>query len=159
MSRTVVGVKWAHLSESGPPYPKSKSLTAAQAAGRRFEKKVARAVCRAAARAGFAAFCGQWIAFEDAEGYGMAQPDIFLRDGARIVLIEAKLTQTDRAWDQMEKLYAPLLHSIYSKGARVCTIQTCQRVRAAAQQVPLLSLDEAIHLDKPGRFLLHLPLL
>lgn len=55
---------------------------------------------------------GPWIEFEDANGYGLAQPDFVLLDGLespeRMILVEAKLTQVPQAAFELDHLYAPL---------------------------------------------------
>lgn len=44
-----------------------------------------------------------------------------------VILIECKLTQTNRAWPQMRELYKPILELVYEKPV-VC-IQACRNVR------------------------------
>lgn len=56
---------------------------------------------------------GQWIEFEDEEGFGYAQPDVFLVLPSRIILFECKLSETLRGHTQLSSLYSPLLEEIY----------------------------------------------
>jgi len=55
---------------------------------------------------------GQWLRFEDANGDGYAQPDLFLHTGNLIVVFEAKLTRCD-AFKQIGLLYWPLLWRLF----------------------------------------------
>lgn len=72
-------------------------------------------------------FLGQWIEYQDINGLGYAQPDIYILQDDRILLLEAKLTQTQNGWDQMEELYEPLLHFIYGLPVYQCLV--CQNLR------------------------------
>jgi hypothetical protein len=56
---------------------------------------------------------GRWIEFIDMEGFGFAQPDFFFLAPTSVVLLEAKLTQCDSGYTQMERLYRPLLRFIF----------------------------------------------
>lgn len=65
---------------------------------------------------------GIWIQYADANGIGYAQPDAFVVLKAEILLFEAKLTQSDQAQDQCEKLYKPLLEDLFDKPCRCCQV-------------------------------------
>ncbi len=71
-------------------------------------------------------YSGQWLEFEDFNGLGFAQPDYFILDDARLVLLECKLSQTKRAWPQLNGLYAPLLQHIFD--LPVTSIQVCKNL-------------------------------
>jgi len=45
----------------------------------------------------------------------MAQPDHFILEPKRILLIECKLTQIELAWVQLDYLYRPLLEALFEK--------------------------------------------
>ena len=45
----------------------------------------------------------------------MAQPDFYAISPSRIILFEAKLSQTETALAQLQLLYSPLLEHIYSR--------------------------------------------
>lgn len=158
MTRKIQGLRWAHLSDSGPPHAKTRGMTASQRAGRRFENKVAKKI-ESLLGGRFLFSRGQWISFQDENGFGMAQPDIYLRDEERIILLEVKLTQTATAWRQMEELYVPLLHMVFPGAWRVCTVQVCSRIKKMPQAGAMLGVEEVFELNRKGRFLLHLPLL
>ena len=158
MARKIQGLRWAHLSDTGPPYPKYRGMTAPQRAGRRFEKKVASKL-ESLVEGRFLFSQGQWISFQDENGYGMAQPDLYLRDEERIILLEVKLTQTEAAWRQMEDLYVPLLRMVFPEVWRVCTVQVCSRIKKMPPKGAILGTEQVFELNRRGRFLLHLPLL
>lgn len=74
-----------------------------------------------------AVHAGQWIEFFDDGGRGLAQPDYFIECETHILLIECKLTQTSVAFAQMNDLYVPLLHHIYSRP--VTALLACRVLR------------------------------
>lgn len=95
----------------------------------------------------------QWIRFFDTNGGGFAQPDFIItlpRAGAVLVL-EAKYTYTDSAWEQLERLYVPLVRKLYP-GKTVYTVQVC---KVLVDVVPLA--DILSFLDNPclGRVTWH----
>jgi hypothetical protein len=72
-------------------------------------------------------FSKHWFHFEDQNGPGWAQPDFFILEPGRVTCFEAKLTQTTAAWDQLEKLYRPLLEFTFKRPVR--SIQVCKNLR------------------------------
>lgn len=70
---------------------------------------------------------GTWLYFSDENGPGYAQPDHYVVQDNRVLLIECKLSQTPRAWVQMRKLYKPLLEMYYN--LPVLCIQACRNLR------------------------------
>ena len=113
-----------------PPVARKKAkLSSKQSAGKTYERKVGKAVSRLVSRGHLDGdiFAEQWIQFRDAHGLGHAQPDIYIVQEDRILLLECKLTQTGRAWDQMKKLYVPLLSLIYE--LPVVSVQVCKNLR------------------------------
>lgn len=107
--------------------------SAARAEGHRLEKRVCNAV-----RQGFLTgevHCGQWIEYQDINGLGYAQPDIFIVQDEVLHLLEVKRTQTTAGWEQMEDLYEPLLQHIYGLPVHKCLV--CQNLR----WVPSCTLD------------------
>lgn len=64
-----------------------------------------------------------WIQFEDRNGYGLASPDILLVCSDRVVVLEAKLSQTVVAEHQLIKTYFPLVRHLFDRptfGIQVC---------------------------------------
>lgn len=161
MARRLNGLQWAHLADSGPPFAstRTKVSTSAMRAGKRFEKRLATLVAETLEPEGWKVYWGQWIAFRDSAGFGMAQPDIILRRGLDLILIEAKLTQTFSAWPQMEQLYVPLLHSVFPGATVGGRVQAVNRIKTLDSNAPLTTLEELSKLNIPQRRILHLPLL
>jgi hypothetical protein len=52
---------------------------------------------------------GQWIEFTDRRGPGFAQPDYLVLFRDTIFILEAKLTRTEEAREQLSGLYNPLV--------------------------------------------------
>jgi hypothetical protein len=64
----------------------------------------------------------QWFKFEDFNGLGYAQPDFFILSD-RVLVFEAKLSQTIEGYQQLTNLYFPLLEEFYNLspvGIQVC---------------------------------------
>ena len=71
-------------------------------------------------------FLDQWITYYDQGGLGFACIDAYVLGDRAVLLLEAKLTQQDHAWRQMETRYVPLLKHIYK--LPVCTLQVCKNL-------------------------------
>lgn len=156
--RKVRGLEWATLTDKGLPKPKQKDLTAAQRDGIRFEKKLAKQLVHLAP-ASVEVLHGQWIAFKDLEGEGLAQPDILLRSGKHLVIIEAKLTQTEVAFEKMHGLYRPLLETVFPTVRQIPCVQACQRVVDDPRSTVAVDMQDLFRLRKGDRYLLHEPML
>lgn len=103
--RAIAGLLWAAETPAGPFGPqKRRKGTKRQGLG--YEKKIAKALPRAR--------FNPWFHFVDANGSGYCQPDFIqeLLDGSLLIL-EAKLTDTPTAYEQIERLYRPILQHIY----------------------------------------------
>lgn len=70
---------------------------------------------------------GQWFSFLDRAGPGHAQPDYIVELPGHLLLVEAKLTQTETAFLQMSQLYVPILEHVYK--LPVITLQACRGLR------------------------------
>lgn len=70
---------------------------------------------------------GQWYDFEDYNGYGCCETDHELHFDEFIILLEAKLTQSDAAVGQMCKLYLPVMKLVWQKP--VIPVQVCKNLR------------------------------
>jgi hypothetical protein len=85
---------------------------------------------------------GWWLRFEDSNGPGWAQPDFFFLepDGTRIVLIEAKLSETPAGWEQLDLLYRPLLQKLFP-AAEILSVQACQNLARGrdAERYPVVT--------------------
>lgn len=83
---------------------------------------------------------GVWIAFEDSNGLGYAQPDFWIEFDSHIVLFECKLSQKTKAFPQMGLLYKPLLEHLYGKP--VIGVQACKILKFIPEKYILKELQE-----------------
>ena len=98
MPRHVQGLRWAIRAEC--PWPKSRPR-GTKALGLAYERAAARALPRAEHN--------PWFKFEDRHGIGYCSPDLlFIRDKAAL-LLECKLTDWEEAWEQLQRLYIPVV--------------------------------------------------
>jgi hypothetical protein len=56
----------------------------------------------------------------------MAVPDGILKINNTLVIIEVKLTHTERAWWQLRRLYLPLLAQLVVPGTNISTVEICR---------------------------------
>lgn len=162
-SRRIKSLLWAELRPEGP-FPKSRPRKSGFKAGIAYEKKVGRylksQLAKGKLQGELVSF--QWILFSDQNGRGWAQTDFFLLPRADappttpILLIEAKLTQTESAIAQLISLYLPLLRKIYNKPI-VC-LQVCKRLRYIPPKF-VESPQEVLQHPGPGMFTWHYPAL
>lgn len=111
--RVVRGLKWARFAPQGP-FSAPKGRKGAKALGLRYE--------RALARAFKGAEHGKWIEFEDQNGPGWAQPDLFFVLRGEVVCLEAKLKWVAEGHSQGELLYKPLLEHLFRLPCRVVVV-------------------------------------
>lgn len=111
--RVVKGLKWARFSAEGPGWPKARPR-GAKAAGLRYERELVKQFKGAQA--------GKWIEFEDQNGRGFAQPDLFFILRGEVVCLEAKLRWVPEGHSQGELLYKPLLEEIFRLPCRVVVV-------------------------------------
>lgn len=124
--RVIKDLLWVTLSEKSPWSKSRARLRGAKARGRAYENKFG--VWLERQNLPGTLFAHQWLAFEDENGVGYAQPDYFILRPDNVLLLECKLSQVDSAWDQLELLYAPLLGHLFS---RPCIpVQVCKNLRA-----------------------------
>lgn len=112
--------------------PAASSLTAAQREGYNYERKLLRELGR-----NFTLWTGQWFAYEDENGkIAFAQPDAVIHFPKVSVIVEAKLTQSEIAFPQLQ-FYSHLLRSHEKIGA----IATCQVFQNCAEGSPEPAFD------------------
>ncbi len=124
--RVVKGLKWARLSPDGPFASGVKRPRGAKRAGLQYERAIANAF-------GTTAKHGQWIAFEDKNGLGWAQPDILFPKGLELFVIEAKYTWVPEAHSQIGQLYQPLLEAVF-ESSRIHGIVMVKSLRPEAKR-------------------------
>lgn len=66
------------------------------------------------------------ILYEDDRGLHRAIPDGMLRIGRTLVVVECKLSHTERAFWQLSKVYIPLLSRLTIPNIRVVGIEICR---------------------------------
>ena len=120
--RQVRGLISATLCERPSSIPKAR-LRGNKAKGISYEKLVGKDLKR---EFGERVFLDQWIGFFDQGGLGYACVDGFVVGEDVVLLTESKLTQTERAWKQMELKYVPLLMHIYQRP--IVTLQICKNL-------------------------------
>ncbi len=151
--RRIRGLKWAELREEAP-FKASRPRKAALKRGLAYEKVVGRELKRQvkAGELEGELRLGQWILFADSNGPGWAQPDAFILMENRILLLEAKLTQTDSATPQLLSLYLPLLRKIYN--LPILCVQVCRHLRYVPKKL-VESPQEVLAKPGPGVFVWH----
>ena len=127
--RKVVGLRCAELRDLGPFTSEPKSRISSVKRGNAYERVVERSLKR---RVLAGELLGelrlqQWILFADVNGVQWARPDAYLIMDDGILLMEAKLTQTDSASKQLLGLYLPLLRQIYN--VPILCLQVCKNLR------------------------------
>ncbi len=151
--RKIRGLKWAEL-RSEAPFKKSRPRRSALKRGLAYEKVVGRELKRQIGDGSLKGelFLGQWILFSDAGGIGWAQPDAYVLMEDRILLLEAKLTQSDAAVPQLLSLYLPLLRQIYN--LPILCAQVCHNLRYIPKKL-VESPQELLANPGPGVFVWH----
>lgn len=117
MTRQVADLHWDNCVRKPPGVPLKRQPSRAQRAGIRYEQSLAEAIP--------IADHGVWWHFADRNGPGWCQTDLIIRGLRADLVLEAKYTYTDEAWDQLEGLYLPVV----AKALRRPTlgIQVCKR--------------------------------
>lgn len=134
MSREIRGLIWAKACNRPSCIPKSRPK-GKKAAGLRYERELAKVL-----KGGVH---GQWFEFEDSNGHGWCQPDLFFEREGKIWVLEAKYTWTEAAYRQIEGLYVPVLSAALRKQVR--GIQVCKVLRPeSTRDLICRSLGEAI---------------
>lgn len=124
-------VTWAQLEPVGPfGAERSPAQTRAQAAGLRYERRVHGELARRFSPTSAVAYGGApWISFL-ASGSGTrrwAEPDGLLLDWRRglVVIIEAKIKHSTRAWWGLRGLYEPVVAALFGSGWQVACCEVC----------------------------------
>ena len=151
--RRIRGLKWAELRQEAP-FRKSRPRRATLKRGLAYEKVVGRELKRQIGDGGLNGelFLNQWILFADQFGIGWAQPDAYILMESRILLLEAKLTQTDSATPQLLSLYLPLLRQIYN--LPILCAQVCHNLRYVPKKI-VEGPQEILKNPGPGVFVWH----
>jgi hypothetical protein len=120
--RVVDGLQWVEQAES--PWPKSRPR-GAKGEGLRFEKALAKRL--------LGARHGLWFKFQDFNGIGYCSPDFIVNYEQFVLVIEAKLTDTDEGRAQIEQLYSPVLQMHYRRPIR--GVLVCKNLRQGSGNI------------------------
>ena len=103
--RQIVGLEWARPEPNPPPGLPISRPRGAKAKGVRYERSVVKYL----KLTGYLPRHGQWFSYHDANGPGWCQVDILLGSQGKLFALECKYTYVARAWDQLWKLYKPVV--------------------------------------------------
>ena len=81
---------------------------------------------------------GQWFSFWDDNGHGYCQPDILIVRSDLVFILECKLSYTNFAWEQLAKLYQPVVELTFERPAVL--VQVCKNLRLEPEN--LIELPE-----------------
>lgn len=146
--RAVHGLKRVEKLDGWPeqipkPKPRKKS---AKAEGLRYEKRAAEMLASLTGRfAGAEVLHGQWLRYFDANGPGLAQPDVLVvpRRGP-ICIVEAKLTYRPSAEYKLKNLYSPLVKKLYLRRKQRLICITKNLTPDCATLTRITTLEEAV---------------
>lgn len=93
--------------------------TAAQRAGRAYEKKAQRFL---QAHFGEVYKAGKWFKYLDSSGFHFCQLDGFIHGPDGLVIVEIKTTFTTDAWWQVRKLYEPVVRKAYLQAPQIIIV-------------------------------------
>jgi len=143
--RAIEGLRWARFAAQGP-FEAPRRVRGAKAQGLRYEKALAHALRGAE--------WGRWIEFEDRNGHGWAQPDLFFALREEIVVLEAKYTWVAEGHSQGELLYKPLLEHLFRKKCRVVVV--CKVLTPLTPRGRVFGrLEDAVRASAGGSCVLH----
>lgn len=131
----------------GGEVPHNRGYTAAQREGLRYEQRV-HDVLSALYQANYRA--SPAILFEDRTGLRRAIPDGLLRIENYLVVVEIKLSHTERAWWQLNRLYAPLLAQLVNPGTAIHTVEICRSYDPEIRFPGPFSVAKSLHKLQPN---------
>ena len=105
MKRAVVGLKWVREAGGRPKGIPVGRPRGVKAFGIRYEKAIEAEIPTFAR--------GRWFEFEDVNGRGWCQPDFVKVERNRVIVLELKHTWTEDGQIELEKLYLPVLRTLY----------------------------------------------
>ncbi len=148
--RKIVDLEWAELIQPWEKAPHSPGkLRGTRAEGKAYEHRFGRQIERWTSRRDSPLYEGEiigrtWIKFEDAHGFGWAEPDHLVLQEDVIWLFECKRTHSTQAEEQLLGLYAPLLAELWPGLAQI-RIEVCKNLGAGTGgRIPrrIRSLDD-----------------
>lgn len=108
---------------SSRDHPPACAGTPSAIKGLRFERAIGRALAPLAREWDGHLFSGQWLRFLIAgRGWDWAQPDHYVVLEDRVLLLECKLSAAQEPWNQIERVYGPLLAELYGLPVVGCAV-------------------------------------
>ena len=127
MCRHISGLISAQYAEN--PFGRTPRARGLKAKGLRYQRSVGEFL----AKRHLDVRAGPWIHFSDRHGPGFAQPDFVIHYAPeRWIVLEAKLTQTPNAFEQLIHLYLPLLSHLHPN-VELVPVQVCRNLREPPQ--------------------------
>ena len=152
--REINGLIWAEFDAKGPNY-KNTHLKGSAAKGKAYERRFLKWLQAQTgpweAMAGAELFPNRWIRFEDANGYGYAQPDCVALAHGFTWIFECKLTHHPHARTQLMKLYSPLIARVLPKGGPHLLVEVAHNLGSGdGGQAPdcIIDLDSVLEKDR-----------
>lgn len=112
----VVGnLYWAKTCPPPPGRDGPHRRTGTKALGLAYERKVAEALT---AQAPTKVYRGRWFEYCDRGTVRHCQPDVMLRYGEEVLVVEVKLSDTPVAYTQLRGLYLPVAREVFGRQVR-----------------------------------------
>lgn len=106
---------WAKTCKAPPGREGPHRRSGTKAQGLAYERKVAEAL---SAQAPTRVHRGAWFEYCDRGIVRHCQPDVMLRYGEHVLVVEVKLSDTPTAYAQLRGLYLPVVREVFKRPAR-----------------------------------------
>ncbi len=147
--------EWAHECEAPSWASRSPRLRGTKALGLSYERRLARALPQGTLH-------GQWFIYRADGKVGYCQPDFLLRGKSELAVLEAKLTDIEAAWEQLQQLYRPVLEKCYDRRAYCIVVsrslarcpqnaEVCETLKEAIVATRLVKTPVVLHWIGTGR--------
>lgn len=135
--RVVQGLRRVELTDRPDCIPKARPRGLA-AKGLTYERQVGKRLAKA-----WPNVVGhQWFRFWDREGPGFCQTDYYIVLPNQVLLIECKLTETPRGFEQIGLLYRPILSELY--GLPVTGVMVCRNLVSRTSPCLIRNVQESL---------------
>lgn len=125
MSHCLVDLRACQPLAARPKFIPKARLRGRRAAGLTFERKVGKVLSVLFSHV----HSGVWFEYHDSKRSGVCQIDHYVLRPGMVLLVECKLSESDDAWEQMSRLYAPILERHY--GLPVSRVQATRCLRSS----------------------------
>lgn len=102
---------------------------------------------------GYKVINGPWFSFRDVNGLGYAQPDHLLIGEDEVILLESKLTQTNRGLIQLKTLYRPLIEYAFAP-LPIRSVMVCKNLRVWTKSL-VSSLEKVLSSQSKAPLIFH----